>query len=405
MRRYSLRHATRVLHDASLKVKARMGIVESMVEPEATQPTWERLRVLELRVANLEHGPGQEQVAPETPALPGAPTGTARGESGQSDGVSESARASEPKKHVMESKKDNVCEYGQSAMSPKLHEPLRLGAELTDAGTGGASTEEGGKLQSATETTVAELGLFQLQDPARTSGSGRNTRVSHDEVYEQKGMCEQAVSSTTGQSGLGSIGTLQRHISSLEKHYAGVAADIRLLQESVQKILAHNKDLTEMHGTLRDGMWKLQQHLNTTIAASAEKEGTSQKRLSEVEGSQQQIVASASEAQKKVLALSRRVAAVELTHMNAERAATVAAAETKDLWQRLTSLEGLLGSRDSLQETPDVQMRSRSIDSALSYQGARVDPHVVPSSSGPRSPDTRSRTGAPRSFINWPWRP
>ena len=366
------------------QVRQRIQVLESAASDSGS----EKLKELEMRMTRLEDGRlAQKKVSA----------------SSYSTEVQDGTRG------VMTSRSHAPDEIGQTKQQqPEVDQNVSGKRDAEPAEPSRNATGRAGESHTRSSCNANSISmeavLHKSLSAANTMEDKKDTPIvcqPHDNSAPTQTVAEVEI-----RNGLDSLGKLQKQISGLEKHYARITGDMQVLQQGTQQVQAHCRDLSDRQGALLDGVSKLQQQINADTAISVERQGKSQQQLLELEGSQKQVLAAAAESQKAVLALTRRVAAVEMTHMNAERAATVAAAEARELWRRIATLEQSVESNGVSQEMPGSQLRSKSIDSALSYHGAKQD-SFVPSFSPTmvRSPDARSRAGAPRSFLNWPWRP
>ncbi|CAE7680649.1 CAP-Gly domain-containing linker protein 1 [Symbiodinium microadriaticum] len=232
----------------------------------------------------------------------------------------------------------------------------------------------------------------------------RKRPLMHDDVQASQQRLQ--VSHADIGDSMKSIGRLEKSISSLNRQHTGLTGEMWSMKETVRKLQAHIQDLSDKYEATQQSLSKLQRQMNESLATSLQRENATQERLLEAEASQKQVLEAAAEAQKIVLSLTRRVGAVEVTHMNAERAAVVAATETRQLREQIMLGDMLGPSPKEYQDHqegpgPGSQVRSKSIDSALSHHGTAHD-SCLPSSA--MRSEVRSRAGG-RSFLNWPWKP
>ena len=361
------------------QVNARIGVVESA---QNKSPGHQKIHELEMRVASLESkrlGQGQDTVF--------------RDALSQNHEMKASATGAELTKCTDSETRINQ----QGGQVQLLQDPTARNVEYVDKvgvptgcdGTHQQPAEQGacGEYQDADRTkTPPPLVCDDVQT------SQQRLQVSHD----------------IGDS-LKFIGRLEKSISSLNRQHTGLSGETWSLKETVQKLQAHVQDLSDKYDATQQSLSKLQQ-ISDSLSTSLQRENATQERLLEAEASQKQVLEAAAESQKIVLSLTRRVGAVEVTHMNAERAAVVAAAETRQLREQMMLLGDMLGSSGSgskenlseHQERPGLgsQVRSKSIDSALSHHGTAQDSCF----SAMRS-EVRSRPGVGRCFLNWPWKP
>ena len=396
---FSLTRVLAALCSPSEEVKARLGAAES----DSTLGS-QKLRELEMRVASLEGNVLAHEPIADT-GQNHKKESIARDDSQVTESKEDPAHVHElPCNQIPEATALNASETPgqQSSVSNRPNRNPLSATQVTPQATPQVSPQVTGIVATPAKEKVVdanEPSNEQVQPLQQHAG-----RTCEDARATLPLQSPQAVAETEVANCVKSIDKLQKHVSSLDKHYVGIFAEMRSVQEKVHQLQAHVQSLSEKHGVTRDNLSKLQQQLSEGFVKSLERDSAAQQRMLELEGSQKQALAAASESQKAAVTLTRRVAAVETTHMNAERAATVAAAETQELWKRIAMLD-LEDSGPTEFSQLGSRVRNRSIDSALGSARHDSSLGLLHSPSAARSPDVRPRSGTQRSFLNWPWRP
>ncbi|CAE7594013.1 Clip1 [Symbiodinium sp. CCMP2456] len=381
------------LQRALSEVSARIGVVES---DQSKSPEHRKLHELEMRVESLEAskrmGQSQDRIFNHATSQNREMEASATGAAVPTNLTDNDTFKDALSQNEMEASATGAAlVHSENRITQPGHVQLVQDADARNVDKVGAPTGRESKHQPAEQSVCGAYEEERRKRPIvrdDVQASQQRLQVSHADIGDS----------------VKSIGRLEKGISSLNRQHTALTGEMWSMKETVRKLqLSDIQDLSDKYQATQQSLSKLQRQMNESLATFLQRENATEKRLLEAEASQKQVLAAATEAQKIVLSLTRRVGAVEVTHMNAERAAVVAATETRQLRERMMLGDMLGPSSKEYQEQerpgPGSQVRSKSIDSALSHHGTHDS--CLPSAM--RS-EVRSRAGG-RSFLNWPWKP